>query len=381
MAFWLMLALYVATTALSALLAKRPSAPKPSALGEFEAPTAEEDRAIPIVFGTVLLKGPNVVWYGALSSVKLKKSGGALAFGASTVVGYKYYLWMWQALCHGPIDELVDIQIGDKSIRPKAWNIYKGETIDTINPNLPKTNPGGETKTGFNLDWRMMFGGEFAEGGIVSHIDFYFGGDAQVGNTGLATKLGLSVAPSYNGICHAVLRGNGGKGTYFGTSNYIKNWAWMVRRTPKVIPGGSSYADIDGDANPAEMIYEILTDTKWGLARPESRINVSSFLSASAALFSEGFGLSFTIDTATDCDAFISEICRHIDAVIYTDPLTGLWTLKLIRADYDVETLDEIKDADLLEAPDGGRPSWPETINELKVQYTERQRFEGYGPR
>lgn len=43
-----------------------PPAPTPHSLTDFDAPTAEEGRPVPVVFGTVKLTGPNVLWYGGL---------------------------------------------------------------------------------------------------------------------------------------------------------------------------------------------------------------------------------------------------------------------------------------------------------------------------
>src|SRR5919108_2661771 len=103
---WLLIdtAIYIATTVLSLYLASKSKA-KASALGDFQAPTAEEGRAIPVVFGTVKLAAPNVVWYGDLKSKPLK-AGGWGTFGFKTTYGYKYFLGMDLVLCHGPVDEL-----------------------------------------------------------------------------------------------------------------------------------------------------------------------------------------------------------------------------------------------------------------------------------
>lgn len=51
----------------------KPPEVKPATLGDMEVPTAEEGRAIPVVFGTVLLKSPNIVWYGDLRYVSIKR--------------------------------------------------------------------------------------------------------------------------------------------------------------------------------------------------------------------------------------------------------------------------------------------------------------------
>lgn len=54
--------------------------PKPESqnakLGTVEGPTADEGREIPVLFGTRDVKGPNVVWYGDVRTVAIKKKGG-----------------------------------------------------------------------------------------------------------------------------------------------------------------------------------------------------------------------------------------------------------------------------------------------------------------
>lgn len=50
--------------------------PQAAGLDDFSLPTAEEGRPIPVVFGTVLLAGPNVVWAGDLKVKELRKKGG-----------------------------------------------------------------------------------------------------------------------------------------------------------------------------------------------------------------------------------------------------------------------------------------------------------------
>jgi hypothetical protein len=72
---WYVIAI-VAALALSAALAPKPPAPKPAELSDVDAPTAEEGRPIPVVFGAVLIRGANVVWYGDLEAEPIKKKGG-----------------------------------------------------------------------------------------------------------------------------------------------------------------------------------------------------------------------------------------------------------------------------------------------------------------
>lgn len=57
-------------------LAPKPPQPKPAALADFDAPTAEEGKPYCKVFGEAIVRDPNVLWYGDLSSEPIRKKGG-----------------------------------------------------------------------------------------------------------------------------------------------------------------------------------------------------------------------------------------------------------------------------------------------------------------
>jgi hypothetical protein len=72
------LVLGLVLSAISYALSARSKAEQPLAAGldDFSLPTAEEGRPIPVIFGTVLITGPNVVWAGDLKVDPIKKKGG-----------------------------------------------------------------------------------------------------------------------------------------------------------------------------------------------------------------------------------------------------------------------------------------------------------------
>ena len=72
---WYLVVIVVAAL-VSVALAPKPPEPKPASLSDVDAPTAEEGRPIPVVFGTVLITGPNTVWAGDLRVDPIKKKGG-----------------------------------------------------------------------------------------------------------------------------------------------------------------------------------------------------------------------------------------------------------------------------------------------------------------
>lgn len=69
--WFLVVALVVAMVVSYAMQPKSQSRPA-SGLGEFNVPTAEVGREIPVLFGTRDIRGQNVVWYGDLKTKKIK---------------------------------------------------------------------------------------------------------------------------------------------------------------------------------------------------------------------------------------------------------------------------------------------------------------------
>lgn len=73
---WEYIALWVVSMVVSYALRPKPPEMNPASASEFKAPTAEEGRDIPVLFGTRDIEAPNVVWYGHMKAVAIKKKGG-----------------------------------------------------------------------------------------------------------------------------------------------------------------------------------------------------------------------------------------------------------------------------------------------------------------
>lgn len=73
---WQIVVLFLVSTVLSYLLRPKPQAPKPTALGDIDFPIASSNAPIPVLFGTRLITGPNVIWYGDLRTTAIKSEGG-----------------------------------------------------------------------------------------------------------------------------------------------------------------------------------------------------------------------------------------------------------------------------------------------------------------
>lgn len=261
-------------------------------------------------------------------------------------VGYKYYFGCHMILCIGPVDTLTHIFVDNKT----AWTGSSAGGSVTINaPNL--------------------FGGEAREGGVSGTVDVMMGGPTQTANSYLSSKIS-GLMPAFRGVVGIALRQ-----VYIGLNPYLKRWAFRAVRIQTLTNGTpqwySAKANISGDLNAAHIIRECLTSQEWGLGYNSADIDVSSFTTAADTLFTEGFGLSIKWSTSAKIDEFISEILRHIDATLFIDRATGLFRLKLIRNDYDVNTIPSLDENNVVKISDFKTTEPNELINTITVQYTD----------
>jgi hypothetical protein len=137
-----------------------------------------------------------------------------------------------------------------------------------------------------------------------------------------------------------------------------------------------SGATVEGkafDMNPAHIIREMLVHPHWGLGYNEADVDDASFTAAADQLYAEGMGISLVWDRATTIEDFIKEIIRHIDAALYVDRQTGLFTLKLIRNDYDVGSLLSFDESNIKSFTDFKRAAFGELVNSVTVNYWNMQ--------
>ena len=144
----------------------------------------------------------------------------------SQTVGYKYYVGMHMALCHGPVDKLVRIRVGGKD----AW-------------------VGNHTGGALSVDKPDLFGGEKREGGVSGQIDIEMGGPSQGQNSYLASNLGASLLPAFRGVCCAVLRQ-----VYIGLNPYLKDWAWLLQRVNVKTNGEPQWYDYRAMIGPKDPL-------------------------------------------------------------------------------------------------------------------------------
>lgn len=352
MAWWVTLLIYVGTAVLMELLRPRPDfeKPEPAGIGDFKFPTVGEGRRVPILWGTCKIPGPMVTWYGDLeveARKKWVKTGWWGIEGEHVTIGYKYWLGIQMVLCSGEIDEVISIEFDEKT--PGQTHYSESE------------------RTRVYINAMDLFGGYDKEGGVKGNVYIYHGSATQDPDAYLEEKTGEDL-PAFRHVCYAVF-----DHVYLGTSAYIKPPVFILRRCPNQLGLTGGDHDIDGDANPAAMIFDLLVRPKGknGLGLSSGLIDVDSFREIGATLATETFGLSMLQDTSGSARDVILDILKHIDGVMYTEPTTGLLTLSLIRQDYDLEDLIELDDENCT-VTSFSRPSWGEVKNEIRLQYVDR---------
>lgn len=347
---WFTLALFVVSFVLTALLVPKPDIENARAgsLEDVEFPRATENAPIPLVLGKVRMKAPNTIWYGNFRSVPIIERIKVSPFKKiKVIVGYQYYLTLDLALALGPGCSLHEIFIDEESV----WSGDSGaskEFTGTINAG-------------------SLFGGYKEGGGWVGNFLYYNGDFDQPVNSYVESLVGAGDVPAYRGTAHIVFQDN-----YIGESPSLRRMAFIMSSYTNELAladGGKVNGD---DINPAEALYQIMTDPWRGLDIPVGNIDITSLQVAGETLRLEGNGCSVVVTAETDGKRVIEEILRQIDGVMYQDPATGLIVLDLIREDYVVDDLPVYAEESISEVRSFTRSSWDEVRAQVKVTYKQR---------
>lgn len=273
--------------------------------------------------------------------------------GGDQVTGYRYGLGVHMGVCHGPVDALLAIKVGDR----EAWSgsITSSTTVAIAKPDL--------------------FGGDEKEGGIDGTLDVMMGGDTQGANVYLTQQQG-NPQPAYRGILSLVYRG-----LVSANNPYLKAWAPKVRRILSGWKGGSAWYPEKAaivlpngagqGMNPAHIVYQCITHDAWGMGLGSSVINDASFRAAADVWHAEGLGLCLHWTRSSTVEDFIRTVMDHAGGVLAQNRRTGLFELIPIRGGYSLASLPVFDQTNVLSLQSYQRPSPVEAVNEITVSFVE----------
>lgn len=282
------------------------------------------------------------------------------AKGKSQTIGYRYFMTVQYGLCRGPVDEIVQIKVGDKS----AWPFVEGG-------GYYDSSITGDRVTAINAS--ELFGGEKAEGGIQGSLTAMMGSVSQFYPDWFKNLLGGDV-PDFRGVVTAVF-----DGMICALNPYPKKWTFRLRRTTAGWDGPVWHPELatiwlaEGQIramNAAHILYECVTNRAWGRGYDRSRIGEASWFKSASTLFSEDFGLCIRWSRQDSLESFIQEILDHIGATLYVNRETGLLDLDLIRDDYNVNELPLFdRNSGLLSVDQSEAATQADAISEVIVKY------------
>ncbi len=249
-------------------------------------------------------------------------------------VGYGYSLTFGYAFCD-KLDELLTFQMNGK-------NRWEGNITDTV--------------SNFT-SWTGNLGSTYSSSYKQTEVETFLGTqtEAPAALTGLFTH-----DLSYKNLCWLFFN------NAFIGDNVMSVPKYRIKGRRTDIYTTSVYSNIDGTANPAYVIYYILNNL---LNIKNTHINKDLIDYAAQLLYTEGLGVSFLLSRSKKVTKWIKEILRHIDGVLYFDVFTGKYVLKLLRADYDINTITALTEADTAQVKIT-RGTWKDVITTFIFVYT-----------
>lgn len=319
---------------------------------------------------------------------------------SSQTIGYRYFLSMHMGLCRGPVDELVQIDVGDL----RAWPIPDGGKTSILDPGpeieglaLVAHGPNGTGVALFEngttqvvtadkintiqgplngttaINAPKLFGGDKKEGGVQGTLSFFMGAASQIIPTYIKQLLG-GLVPDFRGVFTLFF-----DGLVCSLNPYPKAWKVRVRRTENGWDGPVWHQELatiwmaNGSIkamNPAHIVYECLTNRDWGRGFPRSVMHENQMYAVAQKLYNENFGLCLKWNRQDELGLFIKDIIDHIGGSLYLDRTTGLMTMSLLRGDYDVNSIPTFTyDTGLLELIDDETASRDDLVNEVIIDW------------
>ncbi len=277
---------------------------------------------------------------------------------SSQTVGYWYLMGLHMGAGRGPVDELIEIRVGGLT----AW---KG-CVSSFGVE--------DTGSEIEIEAEDLFGGEEKEGGVAGPLQILWGGDGQVAPANMVSDLGGDV-PGFRGVTTFYFDGK-----ICANNPYPKEWEFRLRRArqgwfdevcwyeTKARIGITVEEELIVAMNAAHILVEIATNPEWGRGLPFNFLDLNSYVYAANQLCDEGLGLCIPWFRQEDIATFTQVVIDHIGGTQYVSRETGKLTLRLIRADYDVDDLPLFTpDTGLLDIQDDDQSASDTGFNEIIV--------------
>ena len=340
MGIWALVAIQVGLFILSAYLKSALKDDEDERNPKDLSPTSQEGIPVSLYWGRVRVRNPNVIWFYNLG------------------------------LRDNQYRATIQYAIGTPSVPATLHHVWVNEKSTFIGELTSEAQV-------YHFQDPAFFGGEGRGGGLgelyntsfVQGMIFYPGSFTQTISSAISEQydedddLDSTLLPAYRGLSYVVF-----SSYVWGESGSLPPVHFEVSSIPNALGAGP----IGSDANPAEVIYDILTNPWSRVGLPTGDVDSVSFLDAATTLASESHGISLVEDRGKSPKSVLRNILAQIDGVLYQDPSDGLLKLKLIREDYVIGNLPLLFEDNILAVKEYAVPTWDETYNQVRVEYIDR---------
>lgn len=352
--FIVQLIIWVAITILTELLRPKPDLEdaKAATFDEFGIPTTDPKRAIPIVWGRVRSVSPGIIWYGDYRTIAIvKEVRTGLWSKDDFIAGYRYFIGVMLGIARS-LDTYERLEWDEEDLITFSPEISPGDNGTLVSVDEPDFNGGAE--------------GPGAGGGVIGDFRFFKGGITQ--NTSAYLSLFQDPLPAYKHLAYLLL-----EGVEVGTQPAIKPPAIICARIPNQLGLAAADAVINQAANPACVVFELMTDDDFGLNIPQTDINLDNFRKIGRQLKNETHGYSNIWVQKAAVKDIIDDILRQIDAVMFLDFESGQFEMRLVRGFDETspegQTLVTLDETNIVELEDFTRGNYTETSNRVVVNW------------
>lgn len=367
---------------------------------DLQFPVVTESEPLPVLFGTHWLKSPNVLWYGFFR--RRQRADGDVEAGVVRFDGVALLSY-----CSGPIDKVLRITGAGVLVDDTEYDLTSGPVSFTLDAGQIWGHPREGGEGGLNGKWTLQPG--LPDQSIPDLFSLALTDRSGNPINDFLDVNGDPVMPAFRGM-FTVLLGDylppgqqpstqpdvtDGQLTvtfgqdsidrfYFGARPVLKPIEIMAQRMtlrgfgitqwyPETVDIGVT------EMNPAHIIHELLTDETLGYAVPTSAMDdtinepVSTFQTAANRLVEDDLGLSFVWGQQSTRLETIAEVLRHINGVLYRNPRTGKYELKLFRDDYDANLLPVLGPSNIEFVNRYSRPDLSTLPTVLDCRYMDRE--------
>jgi hypothetical protein len=373
--------------------------PKPKPAREIDIPRVDDGAPRPLIFGRCRVRSPQLEWISTPIATAMPQVFYPPLVDGQFIYEANMFFTLGFPFEGGTFDEATSrlhaMYIGDKKLQQIDQSVNTGNNVALS----ALTGDGGlgapSTAAPYHYLGTLAYQAQndpsnnTDESNVWAHgrVEFLNGKSTQefldgsdnplthVAENMLADGILPARIADYRGLLGVGLWGGplGGQTHWVvGTSPQLGAYNWECSSYPSTARAFGPI-QVGLEANPVDVIFEILNGRRGKLGISISRIDTESFEEAHATLLAEGHGYSRCIDTVQPAREMLAEICKQIYGVLYFDERVRKIKIKLIRADYDPDTLPVITPANGWKLDNFVISGRTQAVNKVRVVFLDRQ--------